>query len=127
MGEFTDQSRGVGMSDILNRTKSEIKQLPWMLGKLAGGILAVVGVAGLVLIWTGKTGSLFSSLGPYVFSAVLGFLLFILCSRAMARSKAGSSLPVMTVHNKLRANMIAWTLLLLFVLVFLVITYLVTR
>ncbi|MRR56081.1 MAG: hypothetical protein EG822_16530 [Deltaproteobacteria bacterium] len=115
------------MSDILNRTKSEIKQLPWMLGKLAGGIMAVVGVAGLVLIWTGKTGSLLSSLVPYVFSAVLGFLLFLYCSRAMTRSKTGSTLPVMPVHNQVRTNIIAWSLLLLIVLVFLVITYLVTR
>ncbi|RQW83120.1 MAG: hypothetical protein EHM79_16985 [Geobacter sp.] len=115
------------MSDILNRTKSEIKQLPWMLGKLAGGILAVVGVAGLVLIWTGKSGSLLSSLVPYVFSAVLGFLLFLLCSRAMARSKIGSPFPALPVRNQLRANSIAWSLLLLFALVFLVITYFVTR
>jgi len=114
------------MSDILNRTKSEIKQLSWMLGKLVGGILAVVGVAGMVFIWTGKTGSLLSSLVPYVFSAVLGFLLFLLCSRAMTRSKMGHSPPVMPVHNQVRANIIAWSLLLLFVLVFLVISYLVT-
>jgi len=123
----SDQNRGEQMSDILNRTKSEIKQLPWMLGKLAGGILAVIGVAGMVLIWTGKSGPLLSSLVPYVFSTVLGFLLFLLCSRAMARSKAGSSLAVMPVHNQVRANILAWSLLLLFVLVFLVITYLVTR
>ena len=75
------------MSDILNRTKSEIKQLPLMLGKMAGGIMAVIGVAGLVLIWTGKSGSLLSSLVPYAISVVLGFLLFLLCSRAMPRSK----------------------------------------
>lgn len=98
-----------------------------MFGKLVGGILAVVGVAGLVLIWTGKTGSLLSLPVPYVFSAVLGFLLFLLCSRTMARSKAGSSLPVMPVPSQVRMNIIAWSLLLLLVLVFLVITYLVTR
>ncbi|MHC1697793.1 MAG: hypothetical protein AB9919_07000 [Geobacteraceae bacterium] len=115
------------MNDILSRTKSEIKRLPWMLGKLAGGILAVIGVAGLVLIWTGKSGSLLSSQLPYIISAVLGFVLFLLCSRAMARSKTGSSPPVMPVRNQLRANLIAWSLLLLFVLVFLVSTYLVTR
>jgi len=115
------------MSDILNRTKSEIKLLPWMLGKLAGGILAVVGVAGLILIWTGKSGSLLSSLVPYVFSAVLGFLLFMLCSRALARSKTGRSHPVRAVPKQLRTNIITWSLLLLLVLVFLGITYLVTR
>jgi hypothetical protein len=115
------------MSDILNRTKSEIKQLPWMLGKLVGGSLAVFGVAGLVLIWTGKTGSLLSSQVPYFFSAVLGFLLFLLCFRAMSRSRTESFLPVMPVRNQVRANIIAWSLLLLFVLVFLVITYFVTR
>jgi len=114
------------MSDIWNRTKSEIKQLPWILGKLAGGILAVIGVAGMVLIWTGKSGPLLSSLAPYVFSTVLGFLLFLFGSRAMARSKAGSSLPVMPVAKQVWANIFAWSLLLLFVLVFLVITYLVT-
>ena len=115
------------MNDLLNQTRSEVRQLPFMLGKVFGGILAVVGVAGLVLIWTGKSGPLLTSLAPYFISVLLGFLLFLLCSRAMARGKTENSLQAMPVRNQLRVNIIAWSLLLLLVMVFLLITYFVTR
>ena len=114
------------MSDVLNQAKSEIKQLPFMLGKLLGGIMLVVGVAGLVLIWTGKSGPLLSSLVPYFFSALLGVLLFQLCSRTMARRMKESSLQTVSTRDVLRVNIVAWSLLLLLVVVFLLITYFVT-
>jgi len=40
----------------MNQTKSEIKQLPFMLGKLLGGVMVVVGVTGLVLILDREVG-----------------------------------------------------------------------
>ena len=115
------------MSDILNQAKSEIKQLPLMLGKLLGGILLVVGFAGLVLLWTGKSGPLLSSQVPYFFSALLGFLLFYLCSRTMARRMKESSLKTVPARDVLRVNIVTWSLLLLLVIVFLLITYFVTQ
>jgi len=115
------------MSDVLNQTKSEIKQLPFMLGKLVGGIMVVVGVAGLVLIWTGKSGPLLSSLVPYFFSTLLGFLLFQLCSRTLARRVKKSPLQTVPARDVLQVNIVAWSLLLLLVLIFLLITYFVTQ
>jgi hypothetical protein len=115
------------MSEVLNQAKSEIKQLPFMLGKLLGGILLVVGVAGLVLIWTGKSGPLLSSLAPYFYSALLGFLLFYLCSRTMARRMKESSLQTVPARDVPRVSIVAWSLLLLLVIVFLLATYFVTR
>ncbi|MDD2335491.1 MAG: hypothetical protein PHD01_02825 [Geobacteraceae bacterium] len=114
------------MSDLLNQTKSEIRHLPLMLCKLVGGILVVVGAAGLVLIWTGRSGPLLSSQGPYFFSALLGIVLFLRSSRAMARSKK-SSLQNVSPRNEQRVSIVAWSLLLLLVMVFLLITYFVTR
>jgi hypothetical protein len=114
------------MSDLLNQAKSEIRQLPYMLGKLVGGILAVVGVTGLVLIWTGKSGPLLSSQLPYFFSAFLGLALFLFSSMVMARSMK-SSLQTVTARNEQRVSIIAWSLLLLLLMVFLLITYFVTR
>jgi hypothetical protein len=115
------------MSDVLNQAKSEIKQLPFMLGKLVGGIMVVVGVAGLVLIWTGKSGPLLSSLVPYFFSALLGFLLFQLCSRTLARRVKKSPLQTVPARDVLQVNIVAWSLLLLLVIIFLLITYFVTQ
>jgi|WetSurMetagenome_2_1015567.scaffolds.fasta_scaffold977157_1 hypothetical protein len=115
------------MSDMFKQAKSEITQLPWMLGKLFGGIMAVVGVAGLVLIWTGKTGPLLSSLLPYFCSALLGFFLFLFCARAMARSEKECSVETEPALKQRRQSLVVWSLLFLFVLVFLLITYFVTR
>lgn len=120
-------TRYAEMSDVLNQAKSEIKQLPFMLGKLVGGIMLVVGVAGLVLIWTGKSGPLLSSLVPYFFSAVLGILLFQFCSRTVARRMKESPLQTVPARDMLRVNIVAWSLLLLLVIVFLLITYFVTQ
>ena len=114
------------MNDLLNQTRSEVRQLPFMLGKVLGGILAVVGVAGLVLIWTGKSGPLLTSLAPYFISALLGILLFLFSSWAMARY-VKSSLQTVPARNVLRMSIVAWSLLLLLVTVFLLITYFVTR
>lgn len=111
----------------MKQAKSEIKQLPFMLGKLVGGILVVIGVAGLVLIWTGNSGPLLSSLVPYLFSALLGILLFQLCSRTMARRLEESPRQAVPTREMLRVNIVAWSLLLLLVIVFLLITYFVTQ
>lgn len=97
-----------------------------MLGKVLGGILVVVGVAGLILIWTGKSGPLLASLEPYFLSALLGILLFLASSRAMARNMK-DSLQTVPTRNALRVSSVAWSLLLLLVIVFLLITYFVTR
>jgi len=110
----------------MNQTKSEIKQLPFMLGKLLGGVMVVVGVTGLVLIWTGKSGPLLSSLVPYFISALLGILLFLLSSRAMSRRKKESSPQTMPARKPLRENVVAWSLLLLLVIAFLLISSFVT-
>lgn len=112
---------------MFKQAKSEIKQLPWILGKLVGGIMAVVGFAGLVLIWTGRSGPLLSSLLPYVCSALLGFMLFLISAGAMARSKKNCSVVTEPVLTWGRQSLVAWSLLLLLVLVFLLITYFVTR
>jgi hypothetical protein len=124
---FFDLNRCLEMSDISQQIKSEFKQLPWMLGKLLGGILAVVGVAGLVLIWTGKSGFLLSSPLPYFSAELLGLLLFLCCSKAMAQGKKGSSPQGMPARTQLRMCIVVWSLLLLFAMAFLLVTYFATR
>lgn len=115
------------MSEILNQARSEIRRLPCMLGKLVGAILSVIGVAGLVLIWTGKSGPLLSSLVPYLVSVLLGFFLFLFCARLLARSEKGRSRQTTPVRIQVRANVIVWSLLLLLAAVFLLVTYFVTH
>lgn len=115
------------MSEILNQARSEIRRLPCMLGKLFGAILAVIGVAGLVLIWTGKSGPLLSSLVPYLVSVFLGFFLFLFCARLMARGEKGRSLINIPARNQVRANVVVWSFLLILAAVFLLVTYFVTR
>jgi hypothetical protein len=98
-----------------------------MLGKLVGAVLAVIGVAGLVLIWTGKSGPLLSSLVPYLFSVLLGFFLFFFCDRLLARGEKGRSLQNIPARNQVWANVVVWSLLLFLAAVFLLGTYFFTR
>ena len=42
------------MGNIKKQIKSEINQLPFMLGKLTGGAMAVIGFPGMIVVITRK-------------------------------------------------------------------------
>ncbi|MDD2319125.1 MAG: hypothetical protein PHO83_03635 [Geobacteraceae bacterium] len=107
------------MGEIFRQTKREIRQLPFMLGKLVGGVLVIVGVTALVLIGSRRSNLLLWDLAPYFFAALIGIMLFLFCSRALARCLKENSAHTVSTRDSLRMNIVAWSLLLLLVVVFL--------
>jgi hypothetical protein len=69
------------MGAIKEQIKSEIKQLPLTLGKLTGGILAVIGFPGVIIIITRKSNPSFPDILPYFVLGIFGVLIFLLSSR----------------------------------------------
>ncbi|MRR05447.1 MAG: hypothetical protein EG828_00655 [Deltaproteobacteria bacterium] len=115
------------MGEICNQTKSELRLLPFMLGKLVGGGMTVIGVAGLVIIGTRKPESLISELLLCIAAAISGSIVFLLCSRMMARRQRTAASPAISSRAVMRMDVIAWSLLLLLVSIALLITFIVTR
>lgn len=115
------------MGEIRNQTKAELRLLPFMLGKLVGGVMAVIGVAGLVIIETRKPEPLMSELLPCIGTAISGSIIFLLCSRMITRRQRAAATPVVSSRAVMRMDVIAWSLLLLLVSIVLLVTFLVTR
>lgn len=69
-------------------TRSEVRQLPLMLGKVASGILAAAGFGGLVYISTRPPKPTALAVVSWAVAGVVGLVAFALCSRAMALRSA---------------------------------------
>lgn len=113
------------MGNLVRQTRSELQQLPLMLGKLLGGLAAVVGCTMAVLTATRTSGStLVDSLPPLLIAAA-GVIVFVLSGRAMARRP---SLPPgeLKPAYRMRMNVLAWALLLAFAGIFLAVVWLLT-
>ncbi len=108
---------------MYRQTKRELRQLPFTLGKLVGGAMVVVGVTSLVLIWTRKSDLLLREVAPYFLSALTGIMLFLLCSRVLARRMQENTAHSTSSRDSLRMNIVAWSLLLLLVAVFLLVVF----
>lgn len=115
------------MGNMVKQAKSELKQLPAMLGKLLGGVMAVVGFASTVWIITRGTDWVLADIGGYLGVGVVGIIVFVLSSRLLARRCAETPAEVTLPKESSRTSMLAWGILLLLVVLFLVCTYFLTR
>lgn len=64
--------------------RSELRQLPLMLGKLIGGTAAVIGFGGLVYISTRPPKPTTLSIAAYAAVGIIGIAVFAGCSRIMS-------------------------------------------
>lgn len=103
------------MGKITRQTKEDLQHLPFMLGKLLGGIVAVIGFTGWVLHITRHNGGAL----PWFLVGAAGIALFILAARARARRDAGRAASTSSPAGNRRTNLVAWGLLLLFAGIFL--------
>lgn len=105
--------------------RSEARQLPLILGKLIGGILAVIGFGGAVYISTRPPKPTAFSIISYGAVGIIGIAVFAICSRIMssrfganARYEAGKKGP-----SGLR--ILPWVILVVLAVIFIVVMLLI--
>ncbi len=111
------------MGNISDQVKSELKQLPFMIGKAVGGITAVIGLTMAVVIVTRRTDPSFSDILPSGLPGCLGIGVFVLSSRLLARRLAENPAENGAFDHRVRTSMLSWAILLLLAVVFLSSTY----
>jgi zinc transporter ZupT len=104
------------MSSMPHQIREEAKQLPLKLVKLVGGLAAVIGFGAAA--WTatrsGDAGS--GEILLALISGCAGILVFLLSSQRISRSAPQTQTGC---GGKTRQSLLAWSLLLLFVCLFL--------
>lgn len=125
--ETSCQFQEARIGKIASQVKSELKQLPFMLGKLLGGIMAVVGFTAAVVIITKKAGQSLADILPFALLGGSGIIIFVLSSRLLAKRLSENPAETLIFDDRTRMSMLPWIILLLIVAVFLFCTYLITR
>jgi len=97
-----------GMGIIKESMKQEIKQLPFMLGKLLGAVMAIIGIPAVIWIATRNPGASWREIFPYALQGIFGILIFY-ASSVLARHRLRVLPPsVRSQAEKNRVSIIAW-------------------
>lgn len=104
------------MNKIIDQTIAELQHLPLMLGKLVGGLTAVIGFTAAVIKTRAPNWSL-RDIWVFLLIGSVGMVIFILAGRSLKRRSSGNidAVPVM--------NVLSWGLLLLLAGIFLACLY----
>ena len=114
------------MGTIKQQFKSEIKQLPFTLGKVIGAIMAVVGCTGMIIIMTRTPDPSFSDVLPYSMAGISGIALFLLSS-ALLKKRIGETIAFSpSPKDKARISIISWLLFLTFIAVCIAVILIIT-
>ena len=114
------------MRDLFRQARSEMKQLPFMLGKLLGAAMAIIGCAAAIVVQSGRPGMTETNAPRYWLAALVGIIIFVVSSRAQARRGKDSRQHSLTTANKVRMNAMSWILLLIFASAFLLFLFCMT-
>lgn len=112
------------MESLKQHVQREWKLLPWMLGKLLGGCLAVVGFTGAVLI---ETRHLKHASLPFALLGIAGVCIFCGASKLLSKRQAQLISVAPAVQRKNRTDVLAWGLLVFIAGAILLWTYFLTR
>jgi len=112
------------MGSMIDQIRSEWKQLPFMIGKALGGIVAVIGFTTAIVIATRRSDPTFADILPSALFGASGILLFVLSSRLLARRLAGCPSEQPVSDSPMRAGALPWAILLLLAAIVLLIAYL---
>lgn len=104
--------------------RSEARQLPWMLAKLVGGLMAVIGLGGAVVVLTRRPDPSWDGLLAWVLAGVVGLALFLAASRCLARRK-GADGPEPTGKDRAKTSALSWTILFILAALFIAIVLIV--
>lgn len=114
------------MGTVTKQFKSEIKQLPFILGKLIGGIMAVIGFPGIVIIITRKPDPSWAGILPFLLAGISGIGIFVLSSQMLGRRMRENAEATPAPKDQKRTSMISWSILLALAAIFLSAVYIMT-
>jgi len=115
------------MEKFKKQIKSELKQLPFTLGKLAGGVMAVIGFPGMIVVITRKSNPSFSDILPYLVLGISGVFIFLIFSRLIGkRMNKNDEVPLNTQEKK-HISLISWAIFVIFIAIFILITFIMNR
>ncbi len=115
------------MGKISRQAKSEFRQLPLILAKFLGGMMAVVGLSAAVFLATRPPVPAGGIQVLFVLLGVSGIVVFILSSRALAKRKADAAYEGLDARDSVRLSVLSWMLFLVVVALFLGIVLFLTR
>ena len=112
------------MSNMIKEAISEARQLPAMLGKTLGGIMAVAGFGGWVYqISRGAEAEV--SVGFFI-AGVIGIVVFVLTGMLL-KSKGATDISSLSHKERAIKSSISWLILIILSALFLLLVYLVAR
>jgi hypothetical protein len=117
----------VSVGNLLSRTKSQLRQLPLILSKLGGGVLAVSGFAATVWTYTRKPAAETGELLLPLLLGCAGIAVFLLSGKSLDRNSAADSAEKISRGDRIRASLLSWGLFLLICLIFLICCWVLTR
>lgn len=118
--------REARMGEIVEKARDELRQLPFMLGKVLGGLMAVGGSTVMVVILTRKPGHTVADILPSALLGGTGIVVFVLSAWLLDKRLAEHGSEGATASS-LRTSLLSWAILLLFGAIFLVCSYFLTR
>jgi len=99
------------------RLRYEARQVPWILLKLAGGLMAVIGFGGAVVVLTRRPDASGGGVPAWVLAGVIGLIFFLAASRCLARRREVDS-PEPTGKERIKTSTLSWTILLILAALF---------
>lgn len=115
------------MGLIKRQIRAEIRLLPYMLGKTAGGFTAVAGFTGAVIVITRRANSAWSDSLPYLLIGVSGLFLFYISSRLAVKKTEANKDADPTLRDTKKAGMISWIIFFAAASAFILLTYIITK
>lgn len=115
------------MKNLFRQARSELRLLPLMLGKLAGGTVAALGTAAAVVMASNRPGTSPADALPYVAAAVAGIVIFAFSTRMLARRLKNGVPDDAPPSASSRTSLISWFVLILLAAGFLLFAFLLGR
>lgn len=109
------------MPETKKHFKPRIKQIPFLLGKTAGAVIAVIGFTAAIFTFTRKLDQT-PSIMTYFIISISGIVIFILCDKLLKRIPPNTDAEQNSKENKL-----AWIIFAALAVIFILVTYIITR
>ena len=110
------------MLGLKNQVKTEIRQLPFMIGKLIGGAMAIIGFPGAIYLITRESSQPLLYILSFCLMGVFGIGIFLLSEKAY-KSYMNENIDIaQTSKEKKQVSVVVWVLFLIIIITFLLIT-----